>query len=1317
MILKNIPLLYGITLYCFLYLCTGCQDTTRWIDQVNDNNHKWKKKAELGFAFTRAYIADDGSAYVISQYGLVYFRAARSKTWQKEKMPDMDGSYWDINGRGNEVWVLGERGTILYKNGKEPWIIEKKETNDTVLSCLYVSVNDVWAVGSHGTILHRQKGNWIKEDDPIAPVMLFKMAGTPGNLWITGESGTILHKSGDGPWYEQDCPEKKAKLTNLFVQEDEIWAIAENGFVLHKPKNKSWISEKLPATDSVFSGIYVNGEDVWVSTFYGRIFHKKEHGDWIKEIDSSNSRNLYFISLFGQNKELWVVGNRGGILHRTAKGTWIQEGQEAIGLLLFDIKRNGNTMLAVGHGENIISKSGNDPWKRQIIIFPWTELTSIFAQEDEVWVADKDGAILYKKGEAEWQRQYTGVKDFTILSGYRYGNDVWLIGTQGIILNKTGNGEWLNKAPKLNNLRLEAIYGDKDNLYVVGEQGVILHKASGDTEFVNEYPRSSNCHFTNIKRIGEELWVVGGVNKILHKHISGTVWNEEELPGSLDKLHQLHYHDILKKRDKLWICGSSGIVLSKKDGEKWEVQFSDSKETDFYRVHDDGNDLLFVGGQASRNVIYQKNGDDQWSLIDGVENGLRSIPFSSDLYIFSSKGISYKKQSGNWVHAPKPAMLNVIVGAALSNDKLYCISNSAIVSLTPDEYQYPIVSSIKYRPILNGQSDSLEIQAKISIPGNKPSRELKVQFDARPLSPEYEKNEEFKSIPDSHTIDSNANTITVLSRFEITRSFGIIPSSTNANKLRVRIILSSQGNNTPFILRDNEGKLYFTLQPKAWWQNQLVIVISLLVLAFYGTWLMIWWLSPLTFIKIYTSNFFTQLPTLKSPVKQLIFLLNIVLVQPIRKFAFTKRVMTAWLSANKTALIDAFKQSEAMQYRGRYVSLPLKLKIAGTERLIEQPDDTLADRLFTSKRVVIQIVGPGGVGKTTLAVALGNWLIKQLNENRRGTLTRAPIMIESDTTDLFDTILQQLRARLPNQNIPADLVKYLLKKQRLVIIMDAVSERKAETQNHIKKIHNHVAVNALIFTSRRAINMQVKDIILLCPETLNTRSLFNFVKDCLENHEVHPVKDGQEQLYFAEKIAKMVDISLHNAIILPILVKLIIDNTLSNFRKYNSIVQMIEAMPANIPQVFYDYLLRMHPRHSTASNFLHDYQIIEVAELMAKLSLNEKFEPGDFKESTIKDLLSKANKYNNIDVVERLIENHIITRRQSLGNFYLRFNLDPMAEYLAASRLYDEYQEADKLQELIMKISGSASDTPGFKMIFEQIKIYKQKKAESHEML
>lgn len=1303
MILKFTLPQIGLLYLFYSLLCAGCSNTTQWIDQNNDHSHQWKKKAELGFAFNKAYIAGDGSIYAVSQQGIVYVKPAGSADWQKENMPEVEGGFWGIDGRGNEVWIIGDRGLILYKNGNQPWVTEISNADNIALRCVYVAGNDVYAAGSNGTILRRLNENWIKEESPDTTTVIFKMGGVGGNLWAVGSSGTILHKTGDAPWYKQESPDKKARLTDLLVLQDDVWAISKNGDILHKPKNKPWAVEKLPTTDSVFTGIYGWGDDVWVCTYQGRIFHKNGNNAFTKEIDSANARNLFFTSMCGRQKEVWVAGNRGGILHRTANDIWVQEGKNAGGSFLLDVQQKGNELVAVGHCESIMTKTAEGPWKKEDLISPVPVYSGLYAQGDEIWVADKNGAIYYKNGDAEWRREPTDVKDFQLLAGYRYGNEVWLAGTHGAILYKSGSGEWLNKAPRLGNIRLEAIYGDKDNVWVVGQQGVILHKASGDARFVHEYPLSAQRHFANIKRIGNELWVVGGLNLILHKDLYASVWEEEELPEGLENISQLHYHDIYKKGNQLWVCGSSEVVLSKKDNEKWRIETSGKTEADLYRIHEDGNNLLFVGENGKRSDIVQVNGKGQWSRLDAVESELRSVPQGNDLYIFSSKGFTYKQQLRNWVHASKPNLLNVITGAALANDKIYCISENAIVSLTPDKRQYPVISSIRYQPVMNGESDSLEIEMKISS-GDTRLSNFEIACDAQPYNTEDAVNEEYKFIQGSYEKpDTSGNTVTLAARFEITKNFGIVPSSSNVNKLRLRMHLVSNDTDVPFILKDKTGNLFFTIEYRPWWNNTVVRTFLLIGLVYYVFWVVFWWLYPLSFIKLYTTKFFIELAALKPPLKHLLLVFDLVI--PIRKLALTSHVMNAWIHAHKENLIRSFNQNEAARVRGPYVPLPLRIKSNDAFALIDRPDVQLLQHLFKSKRSVIQIVGPGGAGKTTLAVALGHWLIQQQ--------AGIPVLVDTDTSDLFQTILDQLTAWLPNKSIPPDLVKYMLKKQRLVIIMDALSERKAETQEHFQKIHNLVAVNALVITSRHEVRLQIKDNTILIPDALNPKSLVHFVIECLKQHTEHPVQDEQDRLAFAAKIAELVENTHHNAAISPILVRLIVDNALSDALNNKSVPAIIEGIPTHIPQVYFDYLLRMHPTQATASNFLHDYQIIEVAGLMARLSLNEKFEPGYFKASDIYELLAKDAQYNGIDAVQRFLDNEIITPRRSLGIFYLRFILDPLAEYLAASRLYDEYKKAGQLDEFIMKVAKA--DSPGFKMVFEQVKNYKLNNEAIHE--
>lgn len=1301
---------FPITFYSLCcVLLFGCSEANQWVDQDNDLNYQWNAKAELGYSFSKTYVSGDGSAYAISQEGIVYYRPVNSKTWQRENMAGLDGEYWGINGHGNEVWIIGNNGLILYKKGDLPWVSEKSNADSAALRCIHVSGNEVWAAGSNGTIVHRLNENWVREESPDTTTVLFKIGGTPGNLWAVGNEGAILHKIGDAPWYKQECPEKNARLTNLLVLEDEVWAIATNGFVLHKPKNKPWETERLPTADSIFTGIYGWDEEVWICTNNGRIFHKKANNTWTKELDSGSIRNFYFTCMYGRQKDIWVVGFHAGILHRTANGTWLQEGKNAMEAVLLDIKHSGRELVAVGQAQSIVSKTIGEPLQKEDVMYAGSNLSGIYAFGSEIWVSDKSGVILYKNGDEEWRRELTGVKDFQILSGYRYGNEVWLVGTQGAILYNSGNGEWLNKAPQQGNLRLEAIYGDKDNVWVVGQQGVILHKASGDTYFKHEYPVSTQRHFANIKRIGDELWVVGGLNKILHKNINATVWDEEQLPAGLENISQLHYHDIYRKGNELWVCGSSEVVLSKKDNGNWKIQTVGKTETDLYRIHEDGNELLFVGENGSRRVIVQKNNYGNWTSNDAVESGLRSIPPADDLYVFSKDGFTYKKPFKNWMRVARPNMLNVINGGAVVNDKVYCIGNNAIVSLTPDERQYPVLSSIRYMPVLNGSSDSLEIEMKITSPDGQPSG-FKIACDAKPYDPENKHREEYKFIPGVYEVtNTGSNSVTISGRFEITRNFGIQPSLSDYNKLCVRIHLYSGDQNFPFIIKNKTGDLFLSIRPDSWWEYKQVQTAFAVFIAYYGFWFALWGLFPLQFIRVYKTDLFMMLAELKPPLKQILQVLDLLV--PFRLLVFTPHVMNAFIKEHKENLKRSFRQSETVKQRGHYVPLPLRVSIAGREELIDRPDARLLDRIFKPPRAFIQITGPGGAGKTTLAVALGNWLFVPLKDSK----ARIPVIIDSDTSDLLNTVMELLTAWLPYERIPASLVKYMLKKKRLVIIMDALSERKTDTQEHFKKIHNLVAANALVITSRREINIQDKDNIKLSPNSLDAASLVHFVNECLKQHKHHPVQDEQDRLAFAAKIADLVESNRHYALVLPVLVRLIIDNALSKAGCYESVAALIEDTPAHIPQVYFDYLIRMNPTYSTASNFLHDYQVIEVAGLMAISALNERFEPGDFKEATIYGLLSKDPQYNGIDVVQRFLDNDIITRRRSLGNFYLRFNLDPLAEYLGASRLYDEYQKAGRLDELMIKVTAAATWSPGFKMVFEQVKNYKTNNDASHE--
>ena len=78
-----------------------------------------------------------------------------------------------------------------------------------------------------------------------------------------------------------------------------------------------------------------------------------------------------------------------------------------------------------------------------------------------------------------------------------------------------------------------------------------------------------------------------------------------------------------------------------------------------------------------------------------------------------------------------------------------------------------------------------------------------------------------------------------------------------------------------------------------------------------------------------------------------------------------------------------------------------------------------------------------------------------------------PVFVVHDTTDVMVTVTQALREMLAEEELPDDLLHGLLAKRRLLVIVDALSEREPMTQRHIEAMFASTAVyNAVMITSR-----------------------------------------------------------------------------------------------------------------------------------------------------------------------------------------------------------------------------------------------------------
>jgi hypothetical protein len=148
-------------------------------------------------------------------------------------------------------------------------------------------------------------------------------------------------------------------------------------------------------------------------------------------------------------------------------------------------------------------------------------------------------------------------------------------------------------------------------------------------------------------------------------------------------------------------------------------------------------------------------------------------------------------------------------------------------------------------------------------------------------------------------------------------------------------------------------------------------------------------------------------------------------------FLLEPEVLDTWVARSILKVEAALQQLDLFTQRQFYVAVPVRNGRGGP--VIERPSAEALRPIFARNRAVISIVGPGGTGKSMLACALARWAIANDPSERLVPHRMLPVFIVQDTTNLVETVTQELRRMLGAEELPDDLVRGLLTKQRLLI--------------------------------------------------------------------------------------------------------------------------------------------------------------------------------------------------------------------------------------------------------------------------------------------
>lgn len=259
-------------------------------------------------------------------------------------------------------------------------------------------------------------------------------------------------------------------------------------------------------------------------------------------------------------------------------------------------------------------------------------------------------------------------------------------------------------------------------------------------------------------------------------------------------------------------------------------------------------------------------------------------------------------------------------------------------------------------------------------------------------------------------------------------------------------------------------------QPPAWLSNTLMFlgVYSLFPL----TWGVILWVNPLGLLWIMKILQIREL-TVTIPgtggAQVNLSLHNLLMLD---YFHYHPRVLDAWVNKYIEAARTGFEQEETVKNN---LVIPPDVKIEINGQIIDHLTREQLHSTFAKTYSRLLIWGESGVGKTSWACTIARWGMAADQNQRLCPHLMIPLLVEchrlEGTNSLLEVIMGELQGDILNldidQNISPDFLLYLLRRKRILVIVDNFSEMSDEEQDNINPQAPDFPINALIVTSQK----------------------------------------------------------------------------------------------------------------------------------------------------------------------------------------------------------------------------------------------------------
>jgi HEAT repeat protein len=435
-----------------------------------------------------------------------------------------------------------------------------------------------------------------------------------------------------------------------------------------------------------------------------------------------------------------------------------------------------------------------------------------------------------------------------------------------------------------------------------------------------------------------------------------------------------------------------------------------------------------------------------------------------------------------------------------------------------------------------------------------------------------------------------------------------------------------------------------------------------------------------------------EVPSIKIPIPFILFI------------KYRSRVLDAWINERIQKTRLEFENRPTVDRRSVHISLPIQLDEEKIDSL--KPNNEALQQVFAKQEVRLLIFGEGGIGKTSWACQIAKWAMAEDPNQRLCQHLMIPIMIEDDlevvdsTSALSTAILRQLK-NLSDDEKPAseELLNQLLRKRRLLIIVDHISEMSEASRKALasRLKDPNALINALVITSRVE-NIFGSEVTysLLRPQRVASGQLLKFMDDYLRQlNKRNLFPDDAEYIDDFKRLSLIVS---GKRDITVLFARLYLDQMVAKAEG-----RLSDRMPENVPDLMLSYLNELN--YNLTKKELINEIVHKTAKITAWECLKATFNPETAeRDAILETLVASESDERGIDAAKKnllyLEERLQIIRRSQFSFTKVRFEIDPLAEYLASLFLVENYKDnVSEWEKLLTKLQDSrntGSEISGF---------------------